>query len=370
MIVDPANPVAWYSSLRTEHPVLYNEELHAWQVFKYDDVKRILDDPATFSSAVPIGDTTFPPPLILRDGTDHEFYRTLVVEAFNPMLKGIAPRIQHLVDEHLARVIPQGQMDIVADLAVPLPASVIADILGVPQEDQERFMVWSNMVSASDTAYTVTTSKEVPDYFHSLFETKRKTPQQDMISAMLKVADAHKVSEWDMIGICFNLLNAGAETTRHLMSWALYLFDESDMEALRRKSSLFPGAIEEVVRCRPPFPTAFRLTTRKVTVRNVTIPAGQLVLASIISANHDELHFTHPEQFDIQRSPNDHLSFGFGIHACFGAPLGRMEARIALQTLLKRAHALRRVDTPVEIMQGLNYGPTSLPITFIPSQLL
>ncbi len=353
-----------------EHPVHYNEELHAWQVFKYNDVKRILDDPTAFSSAVPIGDTAFPPPLILRDGPDHEFYRRLVVEAFNPMLKGIAPRIQHLVDEYLARAIPQGQMDIVADLAVPLPASIIADILGVPHEDQEQFIGWSNMVSASDTAFNVKTSREVPEYFHALFERKRKNPGQDMISAMLLIADTHQVSEWNMIGVCFNLLNAGAETTRHLMSWALYFLNEQDMDDLRRDPSLFSSAIEEVVRSRPPFPTAFRMTTREVTIGKATIPVGQLVLPSIISANHDELHFSHAEQFNIRRSSNPHLSFGSGIHACLGAPLGRMEARIALQTLLKRTHSIQRIDTPLEIMQGLNYGPTSLPIRFIPSQVL
>ena len=369
------NPFPRYLFMRESRPVYYHQQYGFWQVFRYDDVQQVLSDYTSFSSTFggggggqrqnPLGAS-----LISIDPPRHRQLRNIVTQAFTPRsVARLSERITAIVNELLDRVATAGHMDIIDDLSYPLPVIVIAEMLGIPQEDRERFKVWSDAVVGATHSEGGDPQAEMSEYFLDMIQQRRREPEDDLISALLEAQiDGQHLNQRELLGFCILLLVAGNETTTNLIGNALLCFDEQPevMEQLRSEPELVPGAIEEVLRYRSPVQFMYRRAVADITIRDQEIRAGQMVLAWIGSANRDEAQFPDPDRFDIRRTPNRHIAFGHGIHFCLGAPLARLEAKIALTILLERLHEIKRVPgVPLEATgSNVVYGVKHLPITF------
>ena len=378
-INSPLNPFGWYQYQRQHAPVLRDPRSGLWSVFRYDDVQRALSDYAVFSSAAGRDETGRRDPLgasmISSDPPRHRRLRTLVTLAFTPSaVARLEARIRTLVDEMLVAVAARGDgtaMDVIDDLAYPLPVTVIAEMLGVPASDRVQFKQWSDAVVTGSAAAGMAgrnPQAEMSKYFMRLIEDRRKQPREDLISELLEAQiDGEHLSEPELLGFCILLLVAGNETTTNLIGNAILCFDEQPglWERLREAPAILPSTIEEVLRYRSPVQTMFRTTLTDVTLSDQTIPANSAVLAWIGSANRDEARFPDADRFDPTRTPNRHVAFGHGIHFCLGAPLARLEARIALGRMLERLPHLRRADdAPLEPLESLIvFGVKHLPVT-------
>lgn len=370
------NPFPWYRLMRETQPVYYNPQYHYWQVFRYEDVQRVLSDYTSFSSAFGGGGQGGDPlssSLVSMDPPRHRQLRNLVTQAFTPRtVARLSERITTIVNQLLDHVAANRHMDIIDDLAYPLPVIVIAEMLGIPQEDRDRFKVWSDaVVGAGNAGYPEegNPQAEMSAYFLNMIAQRSRERKDDLISALLDAQiDGQHLNQLELLGFCVLLLVAGNETTTNLIGNAILCFDEHPevMEQLRAEPELVPGAIEEVLRYRSPVQFMYRTAAANVTIRDQEIQRGQMVLAWIGSANRDEAQFPNPDHFDIRRTPNRHIAFGHGIHFCLGAPLARLEARIALTALLERFHDIKRVPgVPLEATgSDLVFGVKHLPITF------
>lgn len=367
---------SWFEEMRIDHPVFYDERMHMWQIFLYEDVSHVLTDYTRFSSqAFALNNSFLKDTLVAKDPPDHRKMRNLVNQAFTPRaVAHLSDRITQITQELLDQVRPQGKMDIVSDIAFPLPAKVIAEMLGVPSEDWNIFQRWARVDSSAATPARQeegrSMQREMSDYFSSLLEERRRSPREDLVSA-LSVAeiDGERLSKDELVSFCTLLLAAGQETTKNLIANAIVcLTDHPDaLERLKREPTLMPTAIEEILRYLPPVWFLFRQTKTDIELAGQHIPANQLVLAWTASANRDAAQFPNPDRFDITREPNRHLAFGHGIHFCVGAPLARLEARIALPMMLEQLRDLRRVeDFPITVHTGIVFVIRSLPVTFQP----
>jgi cytochrome P450 len=339
-------------------------QMPGWQVFRYDDVTRVLTDHSRFSSqAYATGNSMLSDTLVSRDPPDHRKLRNLVNMAFTPRaVADLSGKIAAITQELLDGVRARGEMDVVADLAFPLPARVIAEMLGVPEHDWDIFRRLAAMdAEGGDGA-------EIRRYFSGLLEERRRQPREDLVSALSSAeVDGERLSERELVSFCHLLLVAGQETTKNLIAnFTLTLADHPDVHAeLVRDPDLVPRAIEEVLRYLPPVWFLFRRTTTEVELSGVRIPAGQVVLPWTASANRDEFQFPEPDRLDIRRDPNRHLAFGHGIHFCVGAPLSRLEARVALPMMLEQLRGLRLVHREsIRIRAGIVFVVSSLPVTF------
>ena len=367
---------AWFEQMRSRHPVFYDEvmPMPMWQVFRYEDVTTVLTDFSRFSSqALGVFRGSFlKDTLITKDPPDHRKLRNLVNQAFTPRaVARLAVRITQMTQELLDQVKAQGKMDVVSDIAFPLPAKVIAEMLGVPPEDWDIFQRWAHGGPESTEARQEgrrPMQEEMSDYFLALLRERRRAPREDLISALSKAeVDGERLSEYELVQFCKLLLGAGQETTKNLLANAIVCFtDHPDaMERLKREPSLMPKAIEEALRYLPPVWFLFRQTRSDVELGGQHIPAGQIVLAWTASANRDAAQFRDPDRFDIEREPNRHLAFGHGVHFCVGAPLARLEARIVLPMMLEQLRGLQRVEAfPIMVHAGIVFVIRSLPVTF------
>jgi cytochrome P450 family 109 len=372
----------WFADMRANHPVVYDERTHFWQVFRYDDVNRAITDHATFSSeAVPgFSDSTFlSETIVAKDPPDHRKLRNLVNLAFTPRaVNHLSERIAQIAQELLDAVLPQGRMDVVSDMAFPLPAKAIALLLGVPDEDWDIFRRWARGSEGNPTSQTREQAmrsfqdmqQQMYDYFVDLLAARRRSPRGDLLSD-LSVAeiDGVRLSESELVKFCILLLAAGQETTKNLIANALYCFTEHPdvCKQLSQNPDLMPSAIEEILRYLPPVWYVFRRTQTAVELGGQHIPANAIVQAWNASANHDASVFADPERIDIQRETNRHLTFGHGIHFCLGAPLARLEARVVLPMMLEQLKQIQRVpNAPITVQAGLVYIIQSLPVTFQP----
>lgn len=365
------NPFPWFRHMRQSAPVVLNEQQGTWSVFKYNDVQRALSDHTFFSSQAYSGeDNPIGRSMINMDPPRHRQLRALVSLAFTPRaVARLEERITAVTHELLDAVEAQGEMDVIDDLAGPLPTTIIAEMLGIPGKDREKFKLWTNQLIGSAPREGVDPQRVMADYYRQVFEARRREPRDDLVSALLAAqVDGEHLSETDLLGFCILLLLAGNETTTTLLGNALQTFDEHPevMEELRADPSLLPGAIEEVLRYRSPVRLLLRATLQDVTLSKQSIPAGSSVITWLASANRDEEQFPNPETFDIHRTPNRHLAFGYGIHFCLGAPLARLETRIALEALLTRWTGIRRANQ--ESLEPLGsfvlLGLRHLPIIF------
>jgi cytochrome P450 len=367
---------SWFEEMRTQRPVFYDERMHLWQVFRYEDVLAVISDYTRFSSqAYELTGGFFKNTLIAKDPPDHRKLRNLVNQAFTPRaVARLSDRVTQIMQELLDQVRQQGKMDVVSDIAFPLPAKVIAELLGVPPEDWDIFQRWAR-VDSSDPATSRreagrSMQEEMFNYFSALLEERRRAPREDLISTLsMAEVDGERLSEPELLSFCTLLLAAGQETTKNLIANAIVCLTDypGAMERLIREPALMPTAIEEVLRYLPPVWFLFRQTRTDVELARQRIPANQLVLAWTASANRDPARFPDPGRFDIEREPNRHLAFGHGIHFCVGAPLARLEAKIALPMMLQQLKDIRRVwGVPITVHTGIVFVIRSLPVTFQP----
>lgn len=384
------NPFAMYDYMRRDTPVFrVPPPFNFWMIFDYEGVKRALTDQEAFSSAVPGPLDWF----IFLDPPRHTKLRRLLATAFTPrVVAGLEARIRELSRQLLDRSIRHGEMDLAADYAVPLPMMVIAEMIGIPLSDWERFKRWSDGILR--LSYTlrgiddaeaarafdgfIAVTGEMKAYLAGMMEQRRgmrgKTgsPSADLLWRLMEAeVDGERLTDQEILGFFQLLILGGQETTANLINNAILCFLENpdQLSRVRANMELLPSAIEEVLRYRSPLQWVMRTPTRPIEMGGQTIPPGHLVLAVLGSANRDPKQFPDPNRFDISRDPNPHVAFGHGIHFCMGAPLSRLEAKIALTDLLQRTRNMALAsDEPWEPRKGLHvYGPTRLPIRFEPA---
>ena len=342
-------------------PVRYEESQGLWQVLDHESVATVLADQATFSSDLTSLAPTQEDFEVFRQGNfvgmdppEHHRLRTLVSQAFTPrVVQGLAPRIEAVCARLLDAVADQERFDLVDALAYPLPIIVIAELLGVPAEEHRLFQEWAatlfggdQLGEAPDMAdleraleAIAPTVREMNGYVLEHIRNRRAHPGNDLISRLIAAeVDGVRLEDQQMVGFVALLLVAGHVTTTALLGNAAVTFDRhpGTDAALRADPDRLPQAIEEVLRWLPPFPELGRRVTRPVVLGGHELQAGAMVMTHLGTANRDPRRFDAPHVFDVTRHPNPHLTFGHGIHFCFGAPLARLEARIALRMLQER----------------------------------
>lgn len=388
-----ADPFPFLTHLRASEPV-YRTTLPdgtpVWLLTRYNDVLTLLRDERFAknrrSALTPEQARKLPwtPPMFRPlernmldlDPPDHTRLRSLVHKAFAPQLVDkMKTRVQALADELLVIVGPRGEMDLIKEYALPLPMTIITEILGVPTKDRDNFYKWSNAVvslsSPSPTLSVIPGVWRFIRYLRRFFKVRRREPRDDLVSALIRAEEAgDKLSEDELLAMVFLLLIAGQETTVNLIGNGMLalLQNPRQMERLRGDPSLIKSAVEELLRYTSPvLMTTERYALDNATMHDVTIPRGEMILGVIGSANRDETVFDNPNELNLAREPNKHLSFGQGIHFCLGAPLARMEAQIAINTLVERVPNLQlKIDPeslrwrPSMMLRGLE----TLPVKF------
>lgn len=371
---DPLYPQRWYQYMCETSPFLLDEREQSLKVFRFRDVQQILLDTRTFSSQTDIG-RGMAASLVTSDPPRHRHLRDLVTQRFTPrIVERLEDRITAIVHRLVDAVIPTGHMDVVDDLAHPLPTTVIAELLGVPAEDGQQFRAWSDAILerqlSPERERQIQT--DMATYFAKVIEQRRQKPEDDLISALLSAEiDGERLTERDLLSFCVLLLVAGNETTTTLIGNMMLCFDTfpAAFQTLQENPSLLTSAIEEVLRYHSPILTVSRRATVDTSLSGWEIKAGQYISPLVAAANCDESVFPDALTFDIRRNPNRHLAFGYGIHFCLGAPLARLEAKIAFTVLLERLTNIQRVqDIPLEpIRDSGAQGIKHFPITFQPA---
>ena len=362
-----ADPFPFFAVLRASEPVYRTtlpDKTPLWLLSRYDDVAALLRDERFKKNRrhaltkeqlrkLPWTPPMFRPlerNMLDLDPPDHTRLRSLVHKAFTPSLvEQMRSRTRAIADELLDRIVWTGEMDLIKDFALPLPMTIITEILGVPRKDHHKFHKWSQAVvsltSPSPTLRVLPSVWKFIRYLRQFFKLRRRDPKDDLVSALIKAEEAgDKLNEDELLAMVFLLLIAGHETTVNLIgNGTLALIENpNEMNKLLSEPSLVKPAVEELLRYTSPvFTTTERYAREDTTIHGVTIPQGEMTLGVIGSANRDETAFENPNELQITREPNRHLSFGQGIHFCLGAPLARMEAQIAFTTLLQRVPNLR-----------------------------
>ena len=347
------NPFPFYAYLREHAPVYWIEPLHAWALSRYADVDFALRNPQVFPSSgftnQTLGDLNPTPevPWILdMNPPDHTRLRKLVNKGFLPrLICNLEPRVQEITRQLIASLRGQTEGDLVPALSGPLPTTVIAEMLGVEDDRLNDFKRWSDDVvlgtSRPSDGVIRTRVREsgaaLRAYFERLIERRRTDPGEDVITALVRAEEEYDtLTSAEILGLAILLLLAGNETTTNLIGNAVrnLLNHLAELAKVRADRTLVPSLVEEVLRYDSPVQLIPRQTAREVELEGGKIPAGAIVFLLLGSANRDERKFPQPDRFDVTRNPQDHVAFGYGIHYCLGAPLARLEARIALESLL------------------------------------
>lgn len=373
------SPFEWYRERRAEAPIRWDDERGCWDAFSHAAVQSVLTDHGAFSSSIQAGDaeaTVFGDSMLFSDPPRHTELREPVADFFTPgAVRSLAPEIRRtaesLLDDVLAE--PTGEFDLVEALSYPLPIVTIAALIGVPTADREQFKRWSDRVvnvpqmSGEDTEAAAARNEAARDelvgYFADLLDARRAEPRDDLVSKLVHETD---LDEYDMLTTTALLLVAGNVTTTNLITNAVRCFLEHDCaDAATRDEEALSRAVEEVLRYRSPVQRTARVATEPTAVAGREIAAGEAVICWLGAAHRDPAVFDDPESFVPDRSPNPHLAFGRGIHVCLGAPLARLEARVALEVLFDRVDSLEPVETEYEpIPSSFLYGVRSFPVRY------
>jgi len=413
-----ANPYVHYAELRKHSPV-HRLDGGFYLVSRYDDVRYVLMHPELFSSkamqrmmmsGMGVGiqnmgnsqgidpkalevlgqmseelgfnpaEMMTTPSVIASDPPNHERLRGIVNRGFTPRrIAALEPRIRQIAAEAVDRMLEKDEFDLVADFTIPLPVSVIAEILGVGSDRFADFKRWSDTLVSSSTGSASGTQpaallgafKDFNAYFMEQIELRRRDPKDDLISTLI-AAEGGEAALTPMETLMFAvlLLVAGNETTTNLMGNTILALQREPEQFARVQSDpkLVPALVEEGLRYDGPVQMLFRETTQDVELAETKIPPGSSVMAIFASANRDEQQFPDPDRFDIDRDTHGHLAFGLGIHFCLGASLARLEARVGFEELFKRVSRLRRLDPEVEYVDSfLLRGPRQLRLTAEPA---
>jgi pimeloyl-[acyl-carrier protein] synthase len=392
-----ANPYPGYDLLRAHMPIFFMDDRRrgSWFLSRYDDCVAALKDPRLGREIQKImtrEQLGLPPEvpealrpmvemnsrfMLFRDPPDHTRLRTLVHKAFTPrMVERLRERAQAIANDLIDGMLARGEADLMADFALLLPLTVIAEMLGVPPSDFDLFHRWTTAIaptidmtsSPEELVLGAQATVEFAAYLHDLIAERRKAPQEDLISALVAAeAEGDKLSEDETIAMSILLLTAGHETTVNLIgSGTLALLRHSDQwEALKANPALSKSAVEEFLRYDTPIQFTARDVYEDMEFGGQMLKQGQTVVVLFGAANRDPAHFADPSNLDITRDPNPHIAFGNGIHFCVGAPLARMEGQIAFATLARRLPNLHLAsDTPTYRNTFVLRALRELPVTF------
>ncbi|ASP27424.1 MULTISPECIES: cytochrome P450 family protein [Bacillus] len=388
------NPFAVLSRFREQDPIhkfelqRFGGTFPAWLITRYDDcmaflkdgritrdVKRVMPKELIAKLNVSEDIDFVSEHMLAKDPPDHSRLRSLVHQGFTPrMIEQLRTGIEQITEELLDEMETKADPDIMRDFAAPLPFIVISELLGIPKEDRAKFQVWTNaMVDTSESGQDATNQalKEFKQYMKTLIEEKRKHPGEDLTSKLIYAEeDGQKLSESELYSMLFLLVVAGLETTVNLLgSGTLALLLHKDqMDKIKRQPENIQTAVEELLRYTSPvIMMANRWAIEDFTYKDVSIKKGDMIFIGIGSANRDPEYFDDPDTLNIARTPNRHISFGFGIHFCLGAPLARMEASIAFTALLKRFPDIELKGAPEDVTWRKNVflrGLETLPVRF------
>ena len=376
---DPFPAFAW---MRREAPAFYDEQAGVWGITRYADIKEISKDPDTYSNAGGIRpDSDALPMMIDTDAPEHVRRRRLVSEGFTPRrIRESEDGIREICDAIIDRVCEQGSADFVNDIAAPLPMIVIGNMLGVAPGDRDALLRWSDdmlkaLGSPDPTAMdrAALAAMEYAEYITAVAEQRRRDSQADDLIGTLVHAeiDGDRLDESSLIYESLLILIGGDETTRHVISGGMYeLLTHPDQFArLAADRSGLPVAIEEMLRWVSPIKNMARTMTRDVELHGQTLCKGQKLLLLYPSANRDEAVFEDPETFDVGRTPNDHMAFGFGSHFCLGNRLARMELAVMFDRLFERLPDLALASDAEPPKRAANFvsGYETMPVTFTPT---
>ena len=386
-----ADAHAEYARMRATAPVhriRMANGLAAWLVVSYDVAREAFThpllgkDPESAEAALDAAGYTrhrtgvgLGGNMLTVDPPHHTRLRKLVAGAFSPgRMAALRPRIQQVADELLDAIAPLGSADLVDSFTGPLPMTVISELLGVPEGHRDDFRLWSQQALGNPQEKQREGATNLNRYLADLLADKRRTPGEDLLSALVAVRDEvdGRLSEEELLGTAVLLVAAGHDTTANLLANAglRLLRDPAQAELLRREPSLLPGAVEEFLRHDAPVDTTpLRFASGDLTLGGVRIRRGDVVVVSLTSVGRDAADEQEQQLLDVTRPAPRHLSFGHGIHHCLGAPLARLEGTVALGTLLRRLPDLALADPegPVAWMPaGIIHGPVSLPVRFTP----
>jgi hypothetical protein len=387
--VDPAfraNPHPFLKHLREVDPV--NETpIGVWRLSRYDDCVRLLTQVPT---GVRLSDGTFPGDTIIPNGgpasfmlqqdpPNHTRLRKLVSKAFTPRaIERLRARAQEVAEEHIDRAAARGEMDVIADLALPVPSTMICEMMGVPLADRDRFTEWTSqathllafMLAPPDVLQRgLEAGGALRDYFEQLIAERRRSLRDDILSDLIRAEEAgDRLSPTELLSQSVGLLIAGFETTIGLIgNGVLALIRHPDQLALLQADpQRIGGAVEECLRYDGPIALTPRYVHADVEFGGKLIPKDSQVWAMLFAANRDPARFHEPERFDITRADNPHLAFGGGVHFCLGAHLARMEAQVAIGALTRRLHRLELATDNLEWGRSLFRVLGQLPIRFEP----
>jgi len=385
------DPQTTWRALRAAGPIYRSRAFGAFVCTRYDDVLRVLRDPhfSTDRSNVPamrLIERLVPRGsdfagliernLLTIDGADHRRLRGLVSKAFTPRrVAQLRGRLEDTVDELMARVTEAGEMEVVRDLAHPLPVIAIAELLGVPAEDRERFRAWASaLVQLLDplqgrggAAPMIEATHELFDYFRPLLAERRARPRDDLLSAMIAAEqDGERLEEVDLLALSSLLLVAGHETTTNLIGNAVLLMLRypDERKRLQDDLSLLPSAVDECLRYESPIQLTDRAVALDCELAGQPLRRNQVVVAVLAAANRDPDHFADPERFDVGRRDNHHLAFGQGNHFCLGSQLARLETEVALGGLLRRCPDFSgNPEPPAWRRSMIIRGPEAVPLS-------
>jgi cytochrome P450 len=392
-LLDPevlANPYPLFRRIRSEDPVHWDPFVHAWVVTRYTDVVTVLHDFLAYKPAPPetlmaMGLSSLDPitavmmkQMLFMDPPAHTRLRNLASVVFTPYrMELLRLHIKDIVSSLLDKVLFQGRMDVIADLAEPLPATVTAEMLGVPVSDIRQLKAWSadfaemlgNFQHNPEGVPRVLQSLQgMTDYFHEAIRQMRSHPREGLIHSLLNAEiDGDRLGTEEVVANCIITMVGGQETTTNLIGNGLLalLRNPQVLQELRGDLSLIPSAVEELLRYEAPSQYTTRLAPEDFAIGGKTIRKGQATIAIMAAGNRDPERFPDPDRIDIRRTDNRHLAFGWAAHFCFGAPLARIEGQLTFELLLRRLPDLALEPGPLIWRNNLGLrGLKALPVTF------
>jgi len=365
------NREAFIAQLHEAAP-LYRDADGFWVVSRFEDARTVLLDHARFSSRA-MGGGELRLPLLSDDPPRHSSLRGLLSKAFTPArIAQMRPEITALANDLVAAIDPGREVDVVAALTTPLPVTVIARMMGIPESDGERFKRWSSaitgLMNGPVSPERVQALVELRDYFLRVLSDRRAAPGDDLVSALVRAEEAGvHLSDDDIVGFSVLLLVAGNETTTNLLGSLLYRLavEPSLYRALRESPELVTRAIEEALRLDSPAQIIMRRASEDSTLAGQNIAKDDMVLVYLGAANRDPTRWDAPELVDTADARERHMAFGFGVHTCIGAPLARLEAEVAMSALLARfEHVDLGQERARRLPSGVLFGFRSLPLVF------